>query len=83
MPPALSALPPEVLGVIRFRGCLFFSAPGASSFAPIPPPPFPSGEGGDFKFVLPGASPPAPLRLRRTGHGIPGGLRYLSESRGR
>ena len=32
-------------------------------FAPIPPTPFPSGEGGDYKFILPGASPPAPLHL--------------------
>ena len=29
--------------------------------APIPPTPFPSGEGGAPKFILPGASPPAPL----------------------
>ena len=32
----------------------------ACFFAPIPPAPFPSGEGGDYKFILPGASPPAP-----------------------
>ena len=35
--------------------------PLALFFAPIPPPPFPSGEGGDSKFISPGASPPAPL----------------------
>ena len=28
---------------------------------PIPPAPFPGGEGGDQKFISPGASPPAPL----------------------
>ena len=29
--------------------------------APYPPAPFPAGEGGDYKFISPGASPPAPL----------------------
>ena len=29
--------------------------------APIPPAPFPGGEGGAPKFISPGASPPAPL----------------------
>ena len=45
--------------------------------APIPPAPFPSGEGGDYKLVLPGASPPAPLRLCLcgTGGGWGGGVR--------
>ena len=38
------------------------SAYPAFSFvsAPIPLPPFPSGEGGDFYFISPGAPPPAP-----------------------
>ena len=37
-------------------------------FCPHPPPtPFPSGEGGDYKFILPGASPPAPLHLTACG----------------
>ena len=36
-------------------------------FAPIPPTPFPSGEGGDYRFILPGASPPAPLHLTACG----------------
>ena len=39
-------------------------SPAAPAFsfvsAPIPPTPFPSGEGGDYKFILPGAPPPAP-----------------------
>ena len=37
---------------------------------PIPPTPFPAGR-GDYKLILPGASPPAPLRLclRGTGGG--------------
>ena len=45
--------------------------------APIPPTPFPSGEGGDHKLILPGASPPAPLRLclRGTGGGWGGSVR--------
>ena len=34
--------------------------PLACFLAPIPPPPFPSGEGGDYKLILPGAPPPAP-----------------------
>ena len=34
---------------------------------PIPPTPFPGGEGGDYKFISPGASPPAPLRLNPRG----------------
>ena len=36
--------------------------------APIPPAPFPSGEGGAQKFISPGAPPPAPLQ--------PGGMRH-------
>ena len=46
-------------------------------FCPYPPTPFPSGEGGDDKLVLPGASPPAPLWLclRGTGGGRGGGVR--------
>ena len=34
--------------------------PLACFLAPIPPTPFPSGEGGDYKLILPGAPPPAP-----------------------
>ena len=34
---------------------------------PIPPTPFPSGEGGAPKFISPGASPPAPLHLTACG----------------
>ena len=37
--------------------------------APTPPTPFPGGEGGDYKLILPGASPPAPLRLCLCGAG--------------
>ncbi len=39
---------------------------------PIPPTPFPSGEGGVFYFILPGASPPAPLCLFRKRYCVPG-----------
>ena len=31
--------------------------------SPYPPAPFPGGEGGDYKFISPGASPPAPRHL--------------------
>ena len=34
---------------------------------PIPPTPFPDGEGGAPKFISPGASPPAPLHLTACG----------------
>ena len=36
--------------------------------APIPPAPFPHGEGGDPKFISPGAPPPAPRALNRLRH---------------
>ena len=46
-------------------GGLPFWSPADLAFsffpAPIPPTPFPSGEGGDYRLILPGASPPAPL----------------------
>ena len=41
--------------------CRLPALPVAYFTAPIPPTPFPSGEGGDHKFISPGASPPAPL----------------------
>ena len=44
--------------------CLFgrlLSLPSVCFLSPIPPTPFPSGEGGDYRLILPGASPPAPL----------------------
>ena len=55
-------------------GGLPFGLPAAPDFSLLfcppspkgkdrPPAPFPSGEGGDYKFILPGASPPAPLHL--------------------
>ena len=52
--------------------------------APIPPTPFPSGEGGDYKLILPGAPPLAFPRLSRKRHGLnlrgkyPGGGRAAS-----
>ena len=36
--------------------------------APIPPAPFPSGEGGDSKFFLPGATAPGTPALNRLRH---------------
>ena len=41
--------------------CRRLSLPLVLFPAPIPPTPFPSGEGGDYRLILPGASPPAPL----------------------
>ena len=53
--------------------------------APIPPTPFPSGEGGDYKLILPGAPPPAPRHQTAYGTDSPcrcgtpeGGLPSLS-----
>ena len=39
-----------------------------SFLPPSPLPPFPSGEGGDFYFISPGAPPPAPRALDRLRH---------------
>ena len=44
--------------------------------APIPPAPFPAGEGGAFCYLLQGASPLATLRLYRERHCVPDSLRY-------
>ena len=41
--------------------------PSPSFLPPIPPTPFPGGEGGAPKFISPGASPPAPLHLTACG----------------
>ena len=41
--------------------------PLPSFLPPIPPTPFPGGEGGAPKFISPGASPPAPLHLTACG----------------
>ena len=41
--------------------------PLPSFLPPIPPSPFPGGEGGAPKFISPGASPPAPLHLTACG----------------
>ena len=40
--------------------CRLPTMPLVYFLSPIPPTPFPSGEGGDHKFISPGASPPAP-----------------------
>ena len=47
-------------------------------FAPIPPTPFPCGEGGGFCFILPGGSAPAPLRLSPGSTDIPSGRNHLN-----
>ncbi len=55
-----------------FRGgcpCRFRFAPTAQySFIPIPPTPFPSGEGGELKFTLPGAVAPGTPTAEPTRH---------------
>ena len=50
---------PESVGV-ACPLCRRLTLPFVFFLAPIPPAPFPSGEGGDQKFISPGASPPAP-----------------------
>ena len=64
LPPADPAFPEAAGGAWRF----WSPASPAFSFIFCPHPPararralFPSGEGGDSKFISPGASPPAPL----------------------
>ena len=57
--PADLAIPAPAGGLAFFvacQPCLWFTF-----LPPIPPTPFPGGEGGDYKFISPGASPPAPL----------------------
>ena len=57
---------PVTKGGACLLGCLP-ALPLALFLPPIPPPPFPGGEGGVFLFISPGASPPAPLRLNPRG----------------
>ena len=47
LPADLAAVMPG--GVVRLL-CRLSTLPSAYVFSPIPPPPFPSGEGGDFLF---------------------------------
>ena len=56
--------------VTKGGACLFGRLPAlplALFLPPISPTPFPGGEGGNYKFISPGASPPAPLRLNPSG----------------
>ena len=49
--------------------CLSPVAPAFSLLCrPIPPAPFPGGEGGDSKFILPGATAPGTPALDRLRH---------------
>ena len=48
--------------------CRLPTLPLAYFSAPIPPAPFPSGEGGDFRFILPGAAAPGTPALNRLRH---------------
>ena len=48
--------------------CRLPTLPLAYFSAPIPPPPFPSGEGGDYRFTLPGAAAPGTPALNRLRH---------------
>ena len=65
--------------------CRLPTLPLACFLAPIPPTPFPSGEGGDYELILPGAPPPAPRHQTAYGTDSPcrcgtpeGGLPSLS-----
>ena len=57
--------PPDSAAAVPGGGLTFFVAslprPQLAFLPPIPPAPFPGGEGGDQKFISPGAKPPAPL----------------------
>ena len=48
--------------------CRLPTPPFACFFAPIPPPPFPSGEGGEYYFISPGATAPGTPALNRLRH---------------
>ena len=48
--------------------CRPLPLPLACFVAPIPPAPFPSGEGGDSKIILPGATAPGTPALNRLRH---------------
>ena len=48
--------------------CRLLSPPLVVFVAPIPPTPFPSGEGGDSKIILPGATAPGTPALNRLRH---------------
>ena len=48
--------------------CRLSALPLVCFSAPIPPAPFPSGEGGDSKFILPGATAPGTPALARLRH---------------
>ena len=64
LPPALPVDPAAV--VLAWAACLLGRLPTLPLvliLPPIPPTPFPGGEGGDSKIILPGASPPAPRHL--------------------
>ncbi len=52
-----------------------YSGSWLNRFSPSPRPPSPPGKGESLSLFCRGLSPPAPLRLRRTGHGVPEGLR--------
>ena len=63
VPPALVARPAIAVpdgGLPSLPPAYFFVS---LLFCPHPPTPFPSGEGGDYKFISPGAPPPAPRHL--------------------
>ncbi len=50
--------------------CRLPTLPLALPFAPIPPTPFPGGEGGDQGYFMQGAPPLASPRLSRRRHGL-------------
>ena len=60
---------PESVGVACLL-CRRLTLPFVFFLAPIPPAPFPSGEGGDQGYFMQGASPLASPRLSRRRHGL-------------
>ena len=50
--------------------CRLLSLPLVYFPAPIPPTPFPSGEGGDYSYLMQGAPPLASPGLSRKRHGL-------------
>ena len=69
----LPALSPADLAVPESAGaaclpCRLPTLPLALFPAPIPPPPFPSGDGGEYYFISPGATAPGTPALNRLRH---------------
>ena len=58
--------------------CRLPTMPLVYFLSPIPPTPFPSGEGGDHKFISPGAPPLASPGLNPGGTDMPSERNHLN-----